>query len=48
MTVGRRKFLQPIYEALHKKDAPKALKIYKKARGNYHSVTTQTLDAMLL
>ena len=48
MTVGRRKFLQPIYEALHKKDAPKALKIYKKARGNYHSVTTQTLDAILL
>ena len=48
MTVGRRKFLQPIYEALYKKDAPRALRIYTKARGNYHSVTTQTLDAMLL
>lgn len=48
ITVGRRKFLQPIYEALYKKDAPRALRIYQKARGNYHSVTTQTLDAMLL
>jgi hypothetical protein len=48
ITVGRRKFLQPIYEALYKKDAPRALRIYTKARGNYHSVTTQTLDAILL
>jgi len=48
LTVGRRKFLKPLYEALYKKDAEKARRIYKKARDNYHTVATQTLDAIVL
>ena len=48
MTVGRRKFLQPLYEALSLKNPTKAKNIYQNARENYHSVTTQTLDAILL
>ena len=48
LTVGRRKFLKPLYEALYKKDPEKAKKIYKKARDNYHTVTIQTLDAIVL
>jgi leukotriene-A4 hydrolase len=47
--VGRRKFLAPIYGAMVKADLtlerPRA--IYEKARANYHSVSTNTLDAML-
>ncbi len=47
--VGRRKFLTPIYGALIKADPSKesAKAIYAKARPNYHSVSTNTLDAML-
>ena len=48
MTVGRRKFLQPLYESLYAKDPAKARRIYKNARENYHSVSTQTLDAIVL
>ena len=48
MTVGRRKFLQPLYEALYLKDPQRAKRIYKNARENYHSVSTQTLDAIIL
>ena len=48
MTVGRRKFLQPLYEALYLKDPLRAKRIYKNARENYHSVSTQTLDAIVL
>ena len=48
MTVGRRKFLQPLYEALYMKDPVRAKRIYKNARENYHSVSRQTLDAIIL
>jgi len=48
LTVGRRKFLKPLYEALYKNDPEKAKRIYKKARDNYHTVSTQTLDAIVL
>ena len=48
LTVGRRKFLKPLYEALYKKDPEKAKRIYKKARDNYHTVSIQTLDAIVL
>ena len=48
LTVGRRKFLKPLYEALYKKDPEKAKRIYTKARDNYHTVSTQTLDAIVL
>lgn len=48
-TVGRRKFLVPLYGEL--KATPKgralAMRIYAKARGNYHSVSVGTLDQML-
>ncbi|MFY9346064.1 MAG: M1 family metallopeptidase [Planctomycetota bacterium] len=49
MTVGRRKFLKPIYEAMTKRPGGKerALAIYQKARPRYHSVSQRTLDAML-
>jgi len=49
MKVGRRKFLQPLYSALAKtpKGKAKGLEIYKKARSNYHFVSTNTIDAIL-
>lgn len=48
-TVGRRKFLKPLYAELVKTPEGKqmAMDIYKKARPNYHSVSTGTMDAML-
>ena len=47
--VGRRKFLVPLYRALlATPDGPaRARAIYQKARPNYHSVATGTLDALL-
>ena len=48
MTVGRRKFLKPLYEALYLKNPTKARRIYKNARGNYHSVSRETLDELIL
>ncbi|MEO1051559.1 MAG: M1 family metallopeptidase [Bacteroidota bacterium] len=46
---GRRKFLSPIYGEMIKTEAGKqmALRIYEKARPNYHFVSTNTLDEML-
>ncbi len=48
--VGRRKFLTPIYKALIKADPSKekAKAIYEKARANYHSVSIETLDKLIL
>jgi aminopeptidase N len=48
-TVGRRKLVKPIYEAmLARPDGlARAQAIYQKARPRYHAVTTRTLDAML-
>jgi len=47
--VGRRKFLSPIYTALAQTAQGKefAIKIYKEARPNYHSVSTGTIDQIL-
>lgn len=49
LRVGRRKFLVPLYRALLA--APggreRAQAIYQRARPNYHSVATGTLDALL-
>lgn len=44
--VGRRKFLLPIYTALHKNAESKkwGLEVYKKYRENYHPVSIMTLD----
>ncbi|MFZ6052219.1 M1 family metallopeptidase [Halocola ammonii] len=48
INVGRRKFLTPLYSAM--KETGKmdmALSIYEKARPNYHSVATGTMDELL-
>ena len=47
--VGRRKFLTPLYRALLEVDpsGERAMTIYKQARPNYHSVSTETLDKLL-
>lgn len=48
VNVGRRKFLTPLYKAM--KETGKmdmAMDIYKKARPNYHSVATGTMDELL-
>ncbi len=47
--VGRRKFLQPIYQKLSENaiDREIALEIYRTARPNYHSVTFGTIDEIL-
>ena len=49
ITVGRRKFLRPIYMEMAKTEEGKemALKIYKRSRQNYHSVSTGTIDGIL-
>jgi len=48
--VGRRKFLMPIYEALSTNDSTLAIakEIYGKARPNYHSVSANSLDELLI
>lgn len=52
MKVGRRKFLEPLYEALingkHEGlDKEFALEIFEKAKNNYHAVSATTLREML-
>ncbi len=49
MSVGRRKFLKPIYGELAKTPEGKAMakEIYKKARPGYHAVSYQTIDGIL-
>lgn len=49
VNVGRRKFLLPLYKELIKTEEGKkrAIEIYQKARPNYHSVATQTIDELL-
>lgn len=48
LVTGRRKFVLPLYTALLEQPSGKDLarKIYAKARGNYHSVTYQSVDAL--
>ncbi len=47
--VGRRKFLQPLYERLAQSESNKAwaLGVYEKARPGYHSVSYNTIDEIL-
>jgi len=49
-TVGRRKFLVVLYHALveNPNTLEMAKEIYKADRKNYHSVSTKTIDAMML
>jgi leukotriene-A4 hydrolase len=44
MTVGRRKYVKPLYEAL---DSKRAAAIYDKARPMYHPITQATLDPLI-
>ncbi|MGZ5242541.1 MAG: M1 family metallopeptidase [Bacteroidia bacterium] len=48
-SVGRRKFIVPLYKLLVKTDEGKkmATDIYKEARPNYHAVAVSTLDEVL-
>lgn len=46
--VGRRKFLQPLYEAMMESGKQEMAKsIYKKYRGNYHPLAQGTLDKLI-
>ena len=49
-SVGRRKFLMPVYRALEKTESGLAFakQVYQKARPNYHFVAQNTFDATLL
>jgi leukotriene-A4 hydrolase len=48
MSVGRRKFLTPLYKAMKETNKmDMALAIYAKARPHYHSVATGTMDELL-
>ncbi len=49
MTVGRRKFLVPLYEAILASDGgeERARRIYRRARMRYHAVSQRTLDELL-
>lgn len=48
INVGRRKFLTPTYKALIESDKKDmALRIYEKARPNYHAVARDTMDELL-
>ena len=48
VNVGRRKFLTLLYTAFKESDQLETAKaIYKKAKPNYHSVSTQTMDKLL-
>ena len=49
ITVGRRKFLTPLYKELAKtpEGLARARNIYAKARPNYHSVSVQTIDEVV-
>jgi len=48
-TVGRRKYIKPIYEELAKTPAghERAVRIYKVARPHYHPIAQTTVDALL-
>jgi leukotriene-A4 hydrolase len=48
-TVGRRKFLMPLYTELNKTPNGQLLarQIYKQARSNYHAVTVRSVDELL-
>lgn len=49
LSVGRRKFLKPLYEALLASPGgrDRALAIYGRARSRYHAVAVRTLDELL-
>jgi hypothetical protein len=48
-SMGRRKFLKPLYEALVKtpQGRAKALEIYRRARATYHPIAVATVDEIV-
>ncbi|HEX8171600.1 MAG TPA: M1 family metallopeptidase [Thermoanaerobaculia bacterium] len=46
-SMGRRKFLKPLYTKLAAKDMATAKRIYAKARPTYHSVSQASIDAIV-
>jgi aminopeptidase N len=46
-TVGRRKFLKPLYVALMQVDSERGRTLYRTNRARYHSVATSTLDGIV-
>ncbi len=48
-TIGRRKFVKPLFEALSKtaEGKARAIEIYKKARPGYHPITQSSVDGVL-
>jgi leukotriene A-4 hydrolase/aminopeptidase len=48
VNVGRRKFLTPLYRAFKENGhLEEAIRIYKKAKENYHSIASSTMDELL-
>jgi hypothetical protein len=49
LTIGRRKFIKPLYEELAKTPAGKerALAIYRRARPGYHPIAVASIDDVL-
>jgi leukotriene-A4 hydrolase len=46
-SIGRRKFIVPLYTALKEKDPARAKAIYAAARAGYHPIAQTTLDELL-
>jgi len=49
LTIGRRKFIKPLYEELAKtpEGRERALAIYRRARPTYHPIAVTTIDEVL-
>lgn len=49
MTIGRRKFIKPLYEELAKTEAGKerAMRVYRRARPSYHPIAVASIDEVL-
>jgi hypothetical protein len=49
LTIGRRKFIKPLYEELAKTPEGKAraVAIYRRARATYHPIAVTTIDDVL-
>ncbi|HNU07817.1 MAG TPA: leukotriene A4 hydrolase C-terminal domain-containing protein, partial [Pyrinomonadaceae bacterium] len=46
-TIGRRKFVRPLFTELAKKDMNRACEIYRKARPGYHPITQSSIDPIV-
>ena len=49
ITIGRRKFIKPLYEELVKTEPgrPRALHIYRRARPGYHPISVESIDRIV-